>query len=83
MPAGRRTSHSAYLRATTDLDPEELRHEGGDRDRLGVELNGEWMAVGQGGAVLISPGVRHRAAARMPIVDVFVPAFDLADESFD
>jgi hypothetical protein len=35
VPAGRRSSHPAYLRATTDLDPEELRHEGGDRDRLG------------------------------------------------
>jgi hypothetical protein len=46
VPAGRGTSHPAYLRATTDLDPEELRHEGGDRDRLGVKSGGEQMAVG-------------------------------------
>jgi hypothetical protein len=45
-----------YLRATTDLDREELRHEGGDRDRLGVKSGGERMAVAQGGGVLIQPG---------------------------
>jgi hypothetical protein len=50
--------HNACLRATTDLDREELRHEGGDRDRLGVKSGGERMAVGPGGAVLIPPGVR-------------------------
>jgi hypothetical protein len=41
------------------------------------------MAVGPGGVVLIPPGVRHRAAGRMPIVYVVVPPFDSADESFD
>ena len=56
VPAGRRTSHPAFLRATTDLDREELRREGGDRDRLGVKLDDERMAVGPGGAVLIPPG---------------------------
>jgi hypothetical protein len=62
LPAGRRTSHPAYLRATTDLDREELRHEGGDRDRLGVKSGGERMEVGPGGAVLIPPGggIRRR-----------------------
>jgi hypothetical protein len=38
-----------------------------------VELGGERMAVGPGGAVLIPPGVRHRAARRMTILDVVVP----------
>ena len=49
----------------------------------GVKLDGERMAVGPGGVVLIPPGVRHRAAGRMPIVYVVVPPFDSADESFD
>jgi hypothetical protein len=31
------------MRATTDRDPEELRHEGGDPDPRGVELDGERM----------------------------------------
>jgi hypothetical protein len=46
----------------------------------GVELDGERMAVGPGGAVLIPPGVRHRAARRMTILNVVVPPFDPADE---
>jgi hypothetical protein len=41
------------------------------------------MAVGPGGAVLIPPGVRHRAAGRMPILDVMVWPFDPADERID
>jgi hypothetical protein len=72
VPAGRRTSHPAFLRATTDLDPEELRHEGGER-----------MAVGPDGAALIPPGVRHRAARPMTILDVVAPPFDPADEWID
>ena len=48
-----------------------------------VELDGERMAVGPGGAVLIPPGVRHRAAGRMTILNVVVPPFDPADEWFD
>jgi mannose-6-phosphate isomerase-like protein (cupin superfamily) len=71
------------LRATTDLDPEELRREGGDRDRLGVKLDDERMAVGPGGAVLIPPGVWHRAAGRMTILNVVVPPFDPNDERID
>ena len=73
----------AFLRAMTDLDREELRHEGSDRDRLGVKLDGERMALGPGGAVLIPPGVRHRAVGRMTILNVVVPPFDPADEWFD
>ena len=41
------------------------------------------MAVGAGVAVLIPPGVRHRAAGRMTILNVVVPPFDPADEWFD
>jgi hypothetical protein len=44
---------------------------------------GEPVAVGPGGAVLIPPEMRHRAAGRMTILDVAVPPFDPADESFD
>jgi hypothetical protein len=40
------------------------------------------MAVGPGGAVLIPPGMRRRAAGRMTILDVVVPPSDPADESF-
>ena len=48
-----------------------------------VELDGERMAVGPGGAVPIPPGVRHRAAGRMTILNVVAPPFDPADEWFD
>src|SRR3954465_5696842 len=41
-----------------------------------VELDGERVAVGPGSAVLIPPGVRHRAAGRMTILNVVVPPFD-------
>jgi hypothetical protein len=57
--------------------------EGGGRDRLRVKSDGERMAVGLGGAVLIPPAVRHRAARRMTILNVVVPPFDPADEWFD
>jgi hypothetical protein len=83
VPAGRRSSRPAFLRATTHLDREELRHEGGDRDRLGVKSGGERMAVEPGGAVLIPPEVRHRAMGRMAILNIVVPPFDPADEWFD
>jgi hypothetical protein len=48
-----------------------------------VKSGGERMAVGPGGAVLIPPGVRHRAVGRMPIVNVVMLPFDRADEWFD
>jgi hypothetical protein len=66
VPAERSTSHPAYLPATTDLDPEELRHERGDRDRLGVKSGGARMAVGPGGAVLITPALRRHATRCYP-----------------
>ncbi len=48
-----------------------------------VELDGVPAAVGPGSAVLIPPGVRHRAVGRMSILNVVVPPFDAADEWFD
>jgi hypothetical protein len=48
-----------------------------------VKSGGERLAVGPGGAAPIPPGLRHRAAGRMPILDVVVPPFDPADERFD
>lgn len=49
----------------------------------GVELDGEVVPVGPGVAVLIPPGVRHRAVGRMTILNVVCPPFDPADEWFD
>lgn len=49
----------------------------------GVELDGEVVPVRPGAAVLISPGVRHRAVGNMQILNVVVPPFDPADEWFD
>jgi len=46
----------------------------------GVKSGGERLAVGPGGAALIPPAVRHRAAGRMTILDVAVPPSDPADE---
>lgn len=48
-----------------------------------LELNGERVPVKPGVAVLIPPGVRHRAVGRMRILNVVVPPFDAADEWFD
>jgi quercetin dioxygenase-like cupin family protein len=48
-----------------------------------VELDGERVAVRPGSAVLIPPGVRHRAVGRMTILNVVAPPFDPADEWFD
>lgn len=48
-----------------------------------VELDGERVAVQSGFAVLIPPGVRHRAVGRMTILNVVAPPFDPADEWFD
>ncbi|HEY1189635.1 MAG TPA: cupin domain-containing protein [Gemmata sp.] len=49
----------------------------------GIELDGEVVPVQVGVAVLIPPGVRHRAVGRMTILNVVVPPFDPADEWFD
>jgi mannose-6-phosphate isomerase-like protein (cupin superfamily) len=48
-----------------------------------IELDGERVPVGPGVAVMIPPGVRHRAVGRMTILNVVVPPFDPADEWFD
>jgi mannose-6-phosphate isomerase-like protein (cupin superfamily) len=48
-----------------------------------IELDGNPVPVGPGTAVLIPPGVRHRAVGRMTILNVVVPPFDPADEWFD
>jgi hypothetical protein len=49
----------------------------------GLELDGGRMAVGPGGAALIPPEVRHRAAGRMTILNVVVPPSNPADERID
>ena len=48
-----------------------------------IELDGERVPVAAGLAVMIPPGVRHRAVGRMTILNVVVPPFDPADEWFD
>jgi len=48
-----------------------------------LELDGERRPVAVGQAVLIPPGVRHRAASPMRILNIVVPPFDPADEWFD
>jgi hypothetical protein len=48
-----------------------------------IELDGQRVTVGAGHAVLIREGVRHRAIGRMSILNVVVPPFDPASESFD
>jgi len=48
-----------------------------------VELDGQSVLVRPGLAILIPPGVRHRAVGRMSILNVVVPPFDAQDEWFD
>lgn len=48
-----------------------------------IELDGEPVAVQPYSAVLIPPGVRHRAVGRMRVAIVCTPNFDAADEYFD
>jgi hypothetical protein len=48
-----------------------------------VGPGGGRLAVGPGGAAPIPPGVRHRAAGRMTILDVVVPPSDPVDERID
>lgn len=48
-----------------------------------VELDGETVPVRPGVAILIPPGVRHRAVGRLTILNVVVPPFDPTDEWFD
>ena len=52
-----------------------------------IELDGELSPANIGTAILIPPGVRHRAVVppggRMTILNVVTPPFDPADEHFD
>jgi mannose-6-phosphate isomerase-like protein (cupin superfamily) len=48
-----------------------------------IELDGERVPVSAGHALMIPPGVRHRAVGRMTVLNVVVPPFDPADEWFD
>ena len=52
-------------------------------DDAALELDGQRVAVCRGQAVMIPPGVRHRAATPMRILNVVIPPFDPADEWFD
>lgn len=48
-----------------------------------IELDSKIVHLKPETAVLIKPGCKHRAAGRMRIVNVSVPAFDPEDEWFD
>lgn len=48
-----------------------------------MELDDDRISVEPGMAVLIPPGVRHRAIGRMKVVIVAHPKFDPQDEWFD
>ena len=48
-----------------------------------LELDDDRVPLKPGVAVVIPPGVRHRAVGRMRILNVVVPPFDPADEWFD
>jgi mannose-6-phosphate isomerase-like protein (cupin superfamily) len=52
-------------------------------DGAAIELDGELVPVRPGVAVMIPPGVRHRAVGRMTILNFVVPPFDPADEWLD
>jgi mannose-6-phosphate isomerase-like protein (cupin superfamily) len=52
-------------------------------DGAAIELDGVAVPVKPGVAVMIPPGVRHRAIGRMTILNVVAPPFDPADEWFD
>ena len=48
-----------------------------------MQLDGELAPVKPGMAILIPPGVRHRAAGKMKVLILVLPKFDPADEWFD
>ena len=48
-----------------------------------MELNGKLYPVKPNTAILIKPGVRHRAVGKMTIINIPIPAFDPNDEWFD
>lgn len=48
-----------------------------------MELDGARVPVSPGKAVLIPPGVRHRAIGKMRVLVIVFPKFDPTDEWFD
>ena len=48
-----------------------------------MELDGCRLDVAAGQAILIRPGVRHRAIGQMEVLVIVYPKFDPADEWFD
>jgi len=48
-----------------------------------MELDGSRISVRPGMAVVIRPGVRHRAVGRMKVLILVLPKFDPEDEWFD
>ena len=48
-----------------------------------MELDDEIIPVHPGVAIVIPPGVRHRALGTMKVLIVVLPEFDPADEWFD
>ncbi len=48
-----------------------------------LELDDQRLPIAPGRAILIPPGVRHRAIGQMKVLVVVVPKFDPADEWFD
>jgi mannose-6-phosphate isomerase-like protein (cupin superfamily) len=48
-----------------------------------IELDGERVPISAGHAVMIPPGVRHRAIGPMTVMNVVIPPFDPADEWFE
>lgn len=48
-----------------------------------MQLDDELIDVKPGMAILIRPGVRHRAVGKMKVLIVVIPKFDPADEWFD
>jgi mannose-6-phosphate isomerase-like protein (cupin superfamily) len=48
-----------------------------------MQLDDELVAVKPGMCIVIPPGVRHRAAGRMTVLNIVIPKFDPQDEWFD
>lgn len=48
-----------------------------------MELDGDRIPLKPGRAVVIPPGIRHRAVGRMRVLIIVFPEFDPADEWFD
>jgi len=48
-----------------------------------IQLNDDILDLNVGKAIVIPPGVRHRAIGKMKVLIVVLPEFDPADEWFD